>query len=150
MTENVITPDTIICDLDGTLAINNHGRDYFKATDCDKDAVNLAVLTVLRWAMNDDRSVIFVSGREERFREPTERWLERILLHDCLLFMREDKDNRRDHIVKEEIYKKYILPVKDTSEILFVLDDRNSEKSPVVDMWRKQGLRCFQVAEGNF
>ena len=150
MTINVNNPDTIICDLDGTIAINNHGRDYFDATDCDKDAVNLAVLTVLRWAMNDDRSVIFVSGREERFREPTERWLERFYLHDCLLFMREDGDNRSDHIVKEEIYKKYILPVKDTSEILFVLDDRNSEKSPVVDMWRKQGLRCFQVAEGNF
>lgn len=144
------TPDTIICDLDGTLAINNHGRDYFDATDCDKDAVNLSVLTILRWAMNDYRSVIFVSGREERFREPTERWLKRYHLNDCLLFMRENGDNRPDHVVKKEIYLKYITPVKYTEDILFVLDDRNSEKSPVVDMWRKQGLRCFQVADGNF
>jgi hypothetical protein len=142
------TPDTIICDLDGTLAINNHGRDYFNAKDCEKDAVNLAVLTVLRWALDDNKTIIFVSGREERFREPTERWLAKFLLHDYDLFMREDKDNRRDHIVKEEIYKKNILPFN--NDILFVLDDRNSKKSPVVDMWRKQGLRCFQVAEGNF
>ena len=29
--------NVIVCDLDGTLAINDHGRDFFKATDCDKD-----------------------------------------------------------------------------------------------------------------
>ncbi len=141
------SPNTIVCDLDGTLAINNHGRDYFDATDCDKDAVNLAVLTVLRWALHDDRNIIFVSGREERFREPTLKFLKRYLLDDHLLFMRKDKDNRSDYIIKEEIYKAFI---KDKYDILFVMDDRNSDKCPVVDMWRKQGLRCFQVAEGNF
>ena len=30
--------------------------------------------------------------------------------------------------------------------ILGVFDDRNK----VVDMWRKNGLTCFQVADGNF
>jgi len=29
---------------------------------------------------------------------------------------------------------------------LFVLDDRDQ----VVNMWREQGFKCLQVAEGNF
>ena len=115
----------IICDLDGTLAINNHGRDYFDATDCDKDAVNLAVLTVLRWALNDDRHVIFVSGREERFREPTLRFLERYLLQDCLLLMRKNKDNRPDHIIKQEIYEEHIM------------DDKPDELQKIKDKYNK-------------
>ena len=34
--------DAIICDLDGTLAINGHGRDWFDCTDCD---VAIATIT---------------------------------------------------------------------------------------------------------
>jgi len=137
----------IICDLDGTLAINDHGRDYFDATDCDKDSVNIPVLTVLRLAVNDDRGIIFVSGREERFRAPTLKFLSRYLLDDFPLFMRNDGDNRGDVVIKKEIYEEHI---EDKYNILFVFDDRNSDKCPVVDMWREQGLTCFQVADGNF
>ena len=32
------------------------------------------------------------------------------------------------------------------SNVLFILDDRNG----VVEMWRSLGLKCLQVAEGNF
>ena len=139
--------NVIVCDLDGTFAINDHGRDYFKATDCDKDSVNIPVLTVLRWAVNDSRDIIFVSGREEKYREPTLKFLSRYLLNDFPLLMRSDGDNRSDYIVKKEIYEQNI---KDWHDVLFVLDDRNSKKCPVVDMWREQGLTCFQVAEGDF
>jgi hypothetical protein len=139
--------NVIVCDLDGTLAINDHGRDWYDAHDCDKDAVNIPVLTVLRWAVNDFRGVIFVSGREERFRTPTRKFLNRYLLDDYPLFMRNDADNRSDVTIKREIYEEHI---KDKYDILFVLDDRNSDKCPVVDMWREQGLTCFQVANGDF
>ena len=56
--------------------------------------------------------------------------------------MRQDGDFRRDDIVKQEILDKYI----DKDRVLFVLDDRDQ----VVDMWRRNGLTCFQVAEGDF
>jgi hypothetical protein len=58
------------------------------------------------------------------------------------LYMRQDGDFRRDDIVKQEILDKYI----DKDRVLFVLDDRDQ----VVDMWRRNGLTCFQVAEGDF
>ena len=59
------------------------------------------------------------------------------------LFMREADDNRKDSIIKEEIYNKVIKP---RYNIKLVLDDRNQ----VVDMWRNIGLPCFQVAPGDF
>lgn len=59
------------------------------------------------------------------------------------LHMREEGDMRQDSVVKEEIYRKEIEP---RFNVHLVLDDRNQ----VVDMWRKLGLPCWQVAEGNF
>jgi len=62
---------------------------------------------------------------------------------DYTLFMRPDGDFRADNIVKQEIYDTHI---KGKHDVLFVMDDRQQ----VVDMWRRNGLTCFQVAEGNF
>ena len=59
------------------------------------------------------------------------------------LYMREEGDNRKDSIVKKELYRKYIHP---NYYVRLVLDDRNQ----VVDMWRSLGLPCWQVAPGNF
>jgi hypothetical protein len=57
--------------------------------------------------------------------------------------MRETGDNRKDSIVKEEIYNRDILPEYYVS---FVLDDRQQ----VVDALREMGLQVWQVARGDF
>ena len=57
--------------------------------------------------------------------------------------MRKNGYNKKDSIVKKEIFDEYI---KDKYYVEFILDDRNQ----VVDMWREMGLTCLQVAEGNF
>jgi hypothetical protein len=57
--------------------------------------------------------------------------------------MRKQWDRRDDDIVKfellEQIYEAGYEPV-------LVLEDRNR----VVKMWRAAGLRCLQVADGDF
>ena len=58
--------------------------------------------------------------------------------------MRKTGDNRKDSIIKKEIYEKYLKPMN--YHVLFILDDRNQ----VVEMWREMGFTVFQVAEGNF
>ena len=58
------------------------------------------------------------------------------------LFMRMAGDKRPDYVVKKDILDNFIK----ISDVWFVLDDRKS----VVDMWRKAGLRCLQVQEGDF
>jgi len=146
----------IICDLDGTLALKHDGRSWYDASTSDLDNPNKPVLALLRFVQEanwhglnteQDCQIIFLSGRQEKDREPTEKFLEKHRLNRYPLFMRTTDDFRNDTIIKKELYEENI---KGNYEILFVLDDRNSEKSPVVDMWRELGLACFQVADGNF
>ena len=146
----------IICDLDGTLALKHDGRSWYDASTSDLDNPNKPVLALLRFVQEanwhglnteQDCQIIFLSGRQEKDREPTEKFLEKHRLNRYPLFMRTTDDFRNDIVIKKELYEEN---VKGNYEILFVLDDRNSEKCPVVDMWRELGLACFQVADGNF
>jgi len=136
-------PEAIICDIDGTLAL--HNRDPFDFERLNTDLVNPAVERILRWA--SDRlvgpKVILLTGRDAKYREVTERWLDEHGIAYDGLFMRGASDTRRDDIVKQEIYEQHI---KGTYRILFVLDDRDR----VVAFWRSLGIPCFQVADGSF
>lgn len=141
-------PHVIICDLDGTLALLN-GRDPYDASTCDQDLVNPPVLNVLRaraWGPTET-GIIFVSGREDKYRPQTERFLSKVGLCPCgkdiQLFMRRTGDNREDSIIKKEIFDDNI---REQYYVEFVMDDR----SRVVKMWRELGLTCFQVAPGDF
>jgi hypothetical protein len=57
--------------------------------------------------------------------------------------MREENDNRKDSVIKEEIFFREIFG---KWNVKFVLDDRDQ----IVRTWRNIGLKCLQVAEGNF
>jgi len=136
----------VVADLDGTLAIMGP-RNPYDDMRCYCDSVNIQVLEVLCALMSHNGlRAVFVSGRQSRSREETERWLDDMATFPPLsydLFMRETGDNRPDDVVKEEIYRTKIEPNYD---VFLVLDDRDK----VVKMWRKLGLTCFQVQEGNF
>ena len=150
--------DTIICDLDGTLANCEHrvhhvqGKpknwDAFYAGVRD-DGVNYPILSILDKFLcyeGATHKIIFCSGRPERCREDTVWWLREVAhIWDekyTQLLMRKDGDFRQDNIIKQEILDTQI----DKDRVLFVLDDRKQ----VVDMWRRNGLMCLQVAEGDF
>lgn len=136
-------PRAIICDLDGTLALMN-GRNPFDASTCDLDLINEPVSNLLKNYKKLGYHILLVSGREDRYREPTLRFLTtHEIVFDALL-MRKSKDNRKDSIIKTEIYNNHI---RGKYFIEFVLDDRNQ----VVDTWRKDlKLPCFQVYYGEF
>ena len=147
--------ELIVCDLDGTLCDIDHRTHWVQVpsgvrknwdaffSEVPNDTPNQAVLDLL-YRMSDYSKVIFCSGRPERCRADTVEWLEKhyFIEGHYKLYMRKDGDFRRDDIVKEEILNEHI----DKERVQFVLDDRNQ----VVDMWRRNGLTCFQVAEGNF
>ena len=150
--------DIIVCDLDGTLCNIDHRTHFVQVAQGERkdwdsffngvpnDTVNEPVLEVLdrfRFALDEfEFEIVFCSGRPERCRADTEAWLKQHGFNHYALWMREDGDFRRDDIVKQEILDKYL----EKDRVLFVLDDRDQ----VVDMWRRNGLTCFQVAEGDF
>ena len=141
-------PPAIICDLDGTLALKHKDRTWFDASTCDKDDINYPIQDIVK-RMAATHLIIFCSGRENKYREPTLEFIKKcfpdfIEKHSFYLYMRETNDFRKDSIVKHEIYQ---LCIKGKYDIHFVLDDRQQ----VVDMWRNAlGLTTLQVAEGKF
>lgn len=141
---NPSLPDVIICDLDGTLAIHN-GRSPYEMVKCNTDLFNNIVVEMISdWHARGHR-IIFVTGREETYRTLTLTWLDQRFPRWLLeaLYMRPTGDFREDSIIKQEIYDREI---KEKYNVEFILDDRDR----VVDMWRRNGLTCFQVADGDF
>jgi predicted kinase len=141
--QNPTLPKAIICDLDGTLALMN-GRNPFDASRCDEDLLNNPVANVLINYKNLGYKIILLSGREDKFEAPTLRFLANHKIEFEVLLMRKTADNRKDSIIKKEIFD---AKIRDKFFVEFVLDDRNQ----VVDMWRNElKLACFQVYYGDF
>ena len=151
----------VLCDLDGTLALI-HNRSPYDATDCDvKDAPNKPVIATVLAHYKQGCKIIFCSGRENKYRPETIRFIEKHVRVDNTRFtedpmetsstepiqyqlhMRKTDDFRKDAIIKDEIYQEHI---EGKYNVLCVLDDRDQ----VVEFWRSKGLTCFQVAPGNF
>jgi hypothetical protein len=87
---------------------------------------------------------VFCSGRSDDARPATEAWLkEHVGVPYEALFMRATGDQRRDSVVKAEIFDREI---RSRYHVVGVFDDR----AQVVRMWRALGLTVFQVADGNF
>lgn len=137
------TPKAILVDVDGTIAHNAGKRGFYDWKAVGKDEPILEVIEITQWADDHEFYVIVMSGRDAVCRPETYEWL---VKHDVPfddLIMRPEGDQRKDSIVKMELFDQYI---RDEFDVQFVLDDRNQ----VVDMWRSLGLRCLQVAPGNF
>lgn len=140
-------PRAIICDLDGTLALHNGNRSPYDYAKVGDDTLNTPIAEVVRaYAGYKGFTIIYLSGREDSCRDLTEQWLQKHHM-PCdpphILLMRQSKDHRKDYIVKQEIFDRYI---RDHYFVRFALDDRDQ----VVKMWRDMGLTCLQVNYGNF
>lgn len=136
------TPHAIVVDIDGTLAIhNNRGPFDFDKVETDDLCEGVATFVNLMYA--GFREVILLSGRQSEWRPQTERWLEKHHIGYTELHMRAVDDRRSDCLVKAHLFDQH---VRDRFDVTHVLDDRDR----CVLLWRKLGLPCWQVAEGNF
>lgn len=147
-------PKAILVDIDGTIAdithrahhVNNPSEQKnwpaFNAT-MHKDLPKQDVIAVIKAMANHGYPIILVTGRFEEFREVTTAWLLKHGIPYSKLIMRQNGDYRSDHIIKRRIYHEQIYGSYD---IIGVFDDRDS----VVQMWREQGLTCFQVQKGDY
>ncbi len=144
----------IISDIDGTLADRTHRLHHvekrpknWKAWNdgMSDDAPNVKIINAyhfLRRGLPNAPGFLF-TGRHEKFRAVTEKWLSDHFVSYDRLIMRADGDMRADDIVKGEMLD--ALAAEDYWPYM-VLDDRDS----VVRMWRSRGIVCLQVADGNF
>ena len=134
-------PKAILCDIDGTIALRGD-RDPHDLSNVVEDAPNRDLLPLLH-VLSKVYTIVYVSGREDWCRPATEYWLQTHGWPHGPLLMRRTGDNRPDNEAKEELYDHFILP---SFAPVAVFDDRNR----VVAMWRRRGLLCLQVADGDF
>ncbi len=133
----------IICDIDGTLA-HIGKRDPYDCTNCGADGLNTPIAKIIRnFSTYSQVQIIYVSGREDKWKSLTTEWMIKHRLPTGPMYMRPTRDFRKDWVIKGEIFN---ANIRDKYNVLFVLDDRNQ----VVDFWRKLGLTCLQVAPGAF
>lgn len=136
----------VIVDLDGTLA-KMKDRGPFDWDKVGQDELQRDILELVRLIDigNFGRrvQVIICSGRDAVCRPETEAWLEAHSVRYHALYMRPEGSKEKDSVLKEWMYRSHI---QGKYNVLYVLDDRNQ----VVEMWRRLGLRCLQVADGNF
>lgn len=135
------TPLAILCDIDGTLA-HMDGRSPYEWARVGEDKLDEKIAKLLT-LLSYKYKIILVSGRDSVCRIETEAWLRKYNVHYDELFMRPIDDSRKDTLIKQEILDN---DIKGKFNVFAVLDDRNQ----VVEMWRDNGLTCFQVADGNF
>jgi predicted kinase len=135
-------PWAVIVDIDGTISKCGN-RDIYDGSKAHLDTPHLDVINIIdAYRFEHGYEAIVMTGRSEEHREVTEGWI-RDYFGNSPVHMRPAGDKRRDDIVKHELFNNHI---RGKYNIAAAFDDRDQ----VVALWRAMGIRCYQVAEGNF
>lgn len=141
----------VVFDLDGTLADLTHRLHYIKGESRNWDAFHHAciydepireMIALNKMLAGCGACIDIWSGRSDAVRPQTEQWLKEHGVRYRYLQMRTQGDFTPDDQLKESWLTSTLVTPK--PDIAF--DDRQR----VVDMWRRNGIRCLQVAAGEF
>tara|TARA_B110000285_G_scaffold234990_1_gene314092 strand:- start:8012 stop:8470 length:459 start_codon:yes stop_codon:yes gene_type:complete len=150
---------TAIFDLDGTLALiddrralstNVNGKmdwdTFFAPENIQLDKPNWPVIHMAKLLKKDGHRIVIFSGRSKATKDATKDWLNDLDIPFDVLKMRPTAGGFK--WMKDDVLKKKWLDdlFPNTDDITCVFDDRDK----VVQMWRDNGISCFQVAPGNF
>lgn len=149
-TFNVSKKNTIICDVDGTILLDDHRRPliplkgpeaYFQA--CSGDDPHFPVIAVLRMFRKMGMRIVMITGRSENVRQKTldsfRQWdIPCDELHMCKTTEYDETSFAPGGEIKGRIIREQNIKSED---VLCVLEDRNE----VVEWWREQGFDCWQV-----
>lgn len=138
----------IVFDLDGTLADcrhrvrhvrdGNHNWDAFFA-ECVNDPVIPTTLASLNAHWDAGHRVEIWSARSDVVRRETEEWLVANKIDPAILTHMRPAG---DHTPDVDLKRQWLLALHPDERPDIIYDDRQR----VVDMWREEGITCFQVA----
>jgi phosphoglycolate phosphatase-like HAD superfamily hydrolase len=143
----------VVFDIDGTLANCEHRLAFVRSkpknwpafdAGIPNDSVIAPVAEAFHSLKAAGNEIIFASGRNERSRDATMKWLQdnRFWNYTAKLYMRKADDFRGDDIVKREILDEIVADWGRKPDMVF--DDRPR----VVRMWRDEGIFVFNVYQG--
>lgn len=170
---------SVIFDLDGTLANINVRRSMSYKKDGNLnwgifndpeniqfDLPNEAVINAYKLYQNSGHRMIIFSGRSSATKEKTIEWLESNGITFDKLYMRPDEKEEVSqlsfkfpgfsikppdirYIPDDDLKLKWLkeeFPGDKIKNLVCTYDDRDK----VVNMWRENGITCFQVDYGDF
>lgn len=117
--------------------------DAFHAACVDDTPID-AIIDVLACVCHNESDVWIWSGRMNTVSTETFKWLQDHHIRFDQLKMRPVGDYTPDDQLKESWLK--AMSPEDRARLVMVFDDRQC----VVDMWRRNGVVCAQVAPGDF
>jgi len=153
---------TVIFDIDGTLANIDHRlhliqgetknwKEFFLA--CVDDTPIESMFDTMAAHHNAGHNVILLTGRSMIVECQTRHWVsfairrfakDETAIYVPDLYLRDKDDFRPDHEIKRDWLHQQPHSVRES--ILAVYEDRTQ----VVNMWREEGVNCYQVAQGDF
>ena len=149
--------NSVIFDLDGTIALIDKRRKistkangkidwdiFFDPNNIDLDEPNLPVIKSLQSFKKDGYKIIILSGRLETTKDATLSWLKNNNVEFDIIKLRNNTPTGK-YISDVELKENWLKEIG-KENVLCVYDDRTK----LVEMWRKNGLTCYQVADGNF
>ncbi len=125
-------PNAIICDIDGCLA-QMKGRSPYEWDKVDTDEIQAHILRIVNLYAAQGITVFVLSGRDGCCYDKTYKWLKDNKVSFDYLFLRQAGDQRKDSIIKEEIYRNHI---EGRYNVQLVIDDRPT----VCRLWWSLGL----------
>ena len=155
------TDKWVIFDLDGTLAdiedrrkksVKDNGKmdwdTFFDPENIQLDEPNHSVIEMANALKSQGHKIAILSGRSKATKQVTTEWLRFHGVPWDVIKLR--PTNHPWKFMPDEKLKKGWLddlwPDNKKDNIICVFDDRTK----VVNMWRENGLDCFQVAPGDF
>jgi len=153
--------DTVIFDLDGTLALIDVRRAlstkpngkinwgiFFDPSNIMLDRPNDPVITTANILKTAGYKIVIFSGRSQATQHATQDWLalygvvyDQLVMRPTTAGLAHMPDNDLKQMWLDEYF-----PGDQKNRIMCIYDDRDQ----VVKMWRDNGLTCMQVAPGNF
>lgn len=140
----------VICDIDGTIADTSRREhlvpdwDAFHA-DMENDPPFLDTIQLLSHLSGNYR-VLMLTGRPEKYRTPTIRWLKRHEIYHELV-MRPDSDFNKAPILKWNILcERFGGDEGVLGNVFMVIDDQDK----IVEHFRNKGLFVIQPRIGSY
>jgi len=144
-----------IFDLDGTIALNEHRQHYLPKEGkkdwvawnkaCVDDTIHHGVVEIMHALSMAGQKCHIITGRSAVVRKQTVLWLKKHNIPFGTLMMRPGMDHRDDCIIKLEMLRA-VESMYPGDKVIAIFEDRQK----VVNMWRKEGYTCLQVAPGDF
>ena len=126
-------PKAFIVDVDGTVADMEGIRKPYDWDKVHLDRPRESVIAMVSGLMNSGYKIIFLSGRDGVCFHEARDWLKDYFGTFETLRMRKEDDQRKDYIIKEELFWK----IADDYNIVGAIDDRHQ----VLRLWEELGIK---------